>query len=589
MKKSILFNSLLGCLLLLLFLFSFVKSYSQWVDGGTRISTNAHAHRPIMSLMNDGSVYITWVATYTEGHYGDIYLNAIAADGTVKAGWPQGGIQLTFKDNQWAPVVITSEDQGAIVAWQGETEESTKLKIFIQKYSVAGTPLWNKGKALLITSSDTVNDQYPILFSDKHKGCFVTWTRFNADMDPSSTDVLLQHIDSTGNIAEGYDKDAVIVSNTTDSRAYYPRIIISNDGSSVYVMYFVGGIGKTSLYLKKFNTVDGKQDAGWDKNGLALSLGPLVWPDISKEHFLFMDNLDNVIAFWLESRMTGNGEIFMQRISPSGETKLEQWGKYISGRSATGDGISYVEITKDEQSNFLIVNNNYENSYDLYALKKAPNGNTIWVNKSVSANGTSAYPKVVSDGRKGMYIFYKDITGSPELLKALALDSTGALYDAWPVQGSNFGKINLFPMGMVAMPNLDFVVVPNIKGQAIVCWNRFMNNQFNLYACNLLSDGSNCSDRTGGMNNINARKNNIKIYPNPFNSEIKIDLPEDILNKNSCFVLRIYDITGKSVINKSFHPSISSTINTNYLNKGLFYFNLIKDDLIIDKGILVKE
>jgi len=141
---------------------------------------------------------------------------------------------------------------------------------------------------------------------------------------------------------------------------------------------------------------------------------------------------------------------------------------------------------------------------------------------------------------------------------------------------------------MIAMPNLDFVVAPNLKGQAVVCWNRFVNDQFNLYACNLLPDGTNCSDRYDDINPVVSDNKNFNIFPNPFNQQINIVIPYSE-NNNSKFSLKIYDVNCKLVLNQELTNASARQINTAFLSKGLYYYNIISNNSIMNKGMLIKE
>ena len=74
-----------------------------------------------------------------------------------------------------------------------------------------------------------------------------------------------------------------------------------------------------------------------------------------------------MVVFWNEARVTNNGEIYMQRVSPVGKIMLNESGKEIYGQTTT-NGVLYVEASQDKGGNVLVACNNYEN-----------NNNTIFI------------------------------------------------------------------------------------------------------------------------------------------------------------------------------------------------------------------
>ena len=335
-------------LLLFIDLCSFFIANAQWTNDGTTLNSTADLHhRPIASATKDGGAYVTWVDTPVDtflqsgSYYGDIFITAIDNFGNTQPGWYKGGINITNFPSAWAPIVITSEDGGAIVVWSGATVVNGPLLIQAQKYSESGIPLWNGGKPINISNGTNLNDEYPIPVSDQHDGFYVTWNRYDAYLNFASADIYMQHIDSTGHVAKGWQSVPTPVADKVDTTEYDPHLVLSNSGNALYVMYGQGYIGNTRMLLKKFNAYNGIEDADWTKTGMVLSYGPNVYPDIMKEDFLFTDNQDNVICFWNESRFTANGELYMQQADSTGKFHLNSNGLYIAGESAQGNGIYY--------------------------------------------------------------------------------------------------------------------------------------------------------------------------------------------------------------------------------------------------------
>ena len=555
-------------------------SFAQWTTGGTQISSSADDHhRPFASAVPGGGAYITWMATNTTP-VNMVYLSGYDMNGNIFPGYTAGGILISQPGDFYAPYVITSEDSSAIVAWYGYPTSQTKCHIYVQKYSLTGVPQWNSGNPVKVSGGSVHNHKYPIAISDLHKGVYITWTRYDSVVGASSPDVFLQHIDSAGNVASGWNATGSAVANTLNVREYYPRLALTPDESAVYIMYSEGLVGNTSAKLKKINSSDGTLAAGWSATGLILTPGVNVYPGVYNDMYLFCDNLNNAECFWVEARSSANGEIYMQQVTPAAGILLTANGKCVGAN--TTDGTSYLEIVKNEEGNFLLSYNDYATSYDVDAKKIAPDGTTIWQNLTVTTNGTSAYPKVVSDGKKGMYIFYRGTSAGK--LYALALDSLGVAYSGWTVPGTDFGSMGNYS-GF--NPNYDFDAVSTNPGQAIVTWNRQAGlPHYSVFACNLLSTGLNCSPPV--FIQETQLYNEISIYPNPFENNLTVQF-SSTTNSNENDIFCVFDITGKLILKTTVLPSIENAINTEELANGMYVFELKNKQEVLQRGKLIKQ
>src|SRR6185312_5480574 len=235
MKKKLLITSLLS--------FIVFTTQAQWTAGGTQISFSPdNHHRPFVSAAAKGSYYVVWQATDTTAStLSKIKVCAYDSSGMVLPGWQVGGDTTTHDNGDYfGAQLLTSEDGGVIVAWYGYAQGSNRSHIYAQKYSRTKTVLWNFGNPVQVSTGTSYVDEYPRIVSDKHRGFFVTWTRFDSTIGPSSADVYLQHIDSNGNVAAGWNANGTGVATTASVREYYPKLAFTPDQSSVYVTYGQG-------------------------------------------------------------------------------------------------------------------------------------------------------------------------------------------------------------------------------------------------------------------------------------------------------------------------------------------------------------
>jgi len=549
-------------LLLIPFSFSFTTN-AQWVSGGTQISfsdTLEH-HRPFLSATAHGSFYVTWQTTDTTSNsLNNIRTAAYDSNGNLLSGWVSGGVLASTTGNQYASQIITSEDGGAIVAWYGYLAGSSVSSIFVQKYSIAGAALWNSGSPVEVSSGGSgYSHKYPMIVSDKKNGVYITWTRFDAAIDPSSQDVIMQHIDNTGNVATGWSAAGIGVAVTSGVAEYYPQLTLTPDTSSVYVVYASGLIGATSLILKKFNTSNGNLATGWSASGNILSSGPDVYPSINHDLWVYSDSSNDGVVLWIESRFSANGECYMQQVSPSGTQLLTTSGVLIAGNNA--NGIDYLEVKQEADRDLLIAYNNLNTFNDVATMKVKPNASIIWNDTANTHGGYSAYPYPASDGNKGMYVFYVN-TNLPENLYALALDSSGTIYASWTLPGVGFGMINNYDG---YNPNYDQNAIGTNKGEAVVAWNKQTSGGlFNIFTCNIHADKSTCSSPTG-IEEINPVNDKYTLYPNPSNNNITLEGSYDGTKE-----IVIYNVLGQALM-QSTQQGLQATLDISGLSSGMYF------------------
>lgn len=575
-------------LIVLLTLVSVCICKGQWVNGGEKLTTSAaENHRPVISVTASGGMYVTWMSEDTITGRTGIFLTGINADGTLFPGLPTGGINVYKINNSYAPKVITAEDQSAIVAWYGYPTGSGISNILVQKYSPAGTPLWNSGVSPVIVSPDTIGiDKYPEIVSDNHNGVYIAWTRYTNLANPNLVDVYLQHIDSTGYVANGWNPSGIGVGVKDTVREAFPRLAMTPDESGVYVMYNEG-LGSYALIIKKINTADGsKAGSPWPGNGVVLSPGPDIFPSPDREQYLFCDKDNNAVAFWLDTHYTDlNYEIYMQRITPKGQQLLAHpGGKYIGGKGivvgGAYTGTMYLDVSRGEDDNFLLVFADYSDTTgagdDVDAIKVKQDGSIIWQKNPITTTHSCDYQKVVSDGHKGMYIFYKG--GGPYTLYALAVDSTGNFYPGCTEPGIAFGAIDNYD---ASNPNLDYWVKATCPGRAMVAWDRYRDNGkiYNIYGCNLLKTLQCCMvDNSPCVMSVSEIQNDadVTIYPNPFTNELLIQFhsPQSTAHSQN-LIFRMYDIAGKMVLSSELGAGSRETIiSLGWLSKGMYFYEV---------------
>ena len=78
----------------------------------------------------------------------------------------------------------------------------------------------------------------------------------------------------------------------------------------------------------------------------------------------------------------------------------------------------------------------------------------------------------------------------------------------------------------------------------------------------------------------------VNIFPNPFTTSINIFSNNEFQNNN--YELRIYNFSGKDVINITITKQLT-TLETSHLPSGMYFYKVIDNDKIIQSGSLISQ
>jgi hypothetical protein len=97
---------------------------------------------------------------------------------------------------------------------------------------------------------------------------------------------------------------------------------------------------------------------------------------------------------------------------------------------------------------------------------------------------------------------------------------------------------------------------------------------------NMIGNGNNCTTATNEIFEVR----NLKVYPNPFNEYLSFEMID-----NQSVNIELFDVLGRKV--KSLNVDNADTfyqINTDDLQPGLYFYTLLKDNQIVEKGKVIK-
>ena len=511
-----------------LFLFAALSSPAQWAAGGLPL-TNANMddqleHR--LSPMSNGNFYMSQLGYDAVGR---IILNAFDPSGRQLAGWPAGGITISDPGGDyWKTELITTEDDHAIVVWYGYTTTGTgsdRRHILVQKYDDQGNALWNGGNSIQVSVDSFMHHLNPAIVSDGQNGVVIAWVQADLNFSPSSFDIYVQRIDSSGTVHAGWPGLPVVAASLPSTMEHKIDLALSPDGSSFYMAYVTGSIN-VSLYLMRWDLSDGTVWPGWGQNpGKSISGGPNIFPNAGREPKVFADSLNNAVTFWVE--FAGPGEIMVQKTDPAGNHLFTASGYTFA--TIPGGDLTYPWFSMDENQRFNVAWRHSSGVDDVIHVNKMDlTGTKLWASDFVTTSNASVYPKVIPDGLGETYLFYKERTGGPDHLHAMRINNAGQASAGWALPGPDFGTIGN-PNG--TSPHWDFRAIALGNGTAVTVWDRRVNVYYDLYGCNVLPDGSHCVDTVltgldleseGDFDPEQSSSSPLEIWPNPAKDILKL-------------------------------------------------------------------
>lgn len=423
------------------------------------------------------------------------------------AQWQIDGVPVcTVAGEQTAPAIVRSNG-GAIVVW--EDARTSPSRIFAQRLSGAGFPMWAAGGVLVATKPGS--QTHPVAVSDGGGGVIVAWVQ-NVSSDD---DIYAQRLNASG--VRQWAADGVVVCNATGQQSG-PAIV--SDGTSP-IFQLPGAIiawtdarpgPDTDIYAQAIST-DGA--ARWTANGVGVCV---LWWNQS-DVVMVTDGSGQtafgprgVILAWEDERDSpGFGHIYSQRLNQSGVT---QW---------ITNGVGLAPQVPDQQDVRLVYTGaasaiavwsdgrGANRTYDLYAQRVANNA-VSWAPSGVRVCDVDSRKNAVaitSDGAGGALLAWSDLRNffDPNLYMQ-RLDPNGARL--W---GATASVVN-----DVVAPQSVPVLVAADAGSAVLAWQDRRSGTNDLYAQKVQADSTPAWDPDGVpiCRAINHQLNHVAVLDSTF-------------------------------------------------------------------------
>jgi hypothetical protein len=265
-----------------------INGLKQWGDTGILLTYDSVDNPELNCYVGtlDGRYY-TWEASsyQSQNSYNLIYTKLLNPDGTTAEGWPENGLPLStpagqvtfvyhpeakltdaglfvtwtcyFTDDSvqnqaqlvspqgdllWGPVGIVLDIGGAnvydmqlvtgpdiLISWLDVTEGDF-YSIKMQKFNLAGQPVWQPGGVCLNQSDETYHPYYYSATQTPNGGAVVAYTRILVEWDSNYKDVFMRFVNPDGTFAS----ECLPVSTEYDEEEY-PQIALLNN--EIYVLW----------------------------------------------------------------------------------------------------------------------------------------------------------------------------------------------------------------------------------------------------------------------------------------------------------------------------------------------------------------
>jgi hypothetical protein len=351
---------------------------------------------PVIASDSFGGCLVAWLDRRNYATTGvDIYAQEFASNGA--AAWTANGVPVcTAANDQTLGQIASDLNFGAYVSWVGSP--TATLITYVQHLNSSGAPTGPVNGTPVVSFSTAAYQ--PSMVVDLSGYCDIAWSDYRS----GTSDIYMQRF--AQNLAAQYVANGIGVCTATGYQLD-PAMRCMPDGN-LFVAWDDARSFTTDIYAQRVSTLYG--GTSWAANGIPLctavngQANPMVVASPSG---------DAVVA-WADYRNTGNVALYAQRVDMSGATQWNANGNFIM---TTTTAPNYVKMAPDAQGNTLFAwaDTRQDSNGDIYAQRLSPSGYQQWFQGGnagvVVANGRSfQYPDGIctSGTSTGMFMTLYD-------------------------------------------------------------------------------------------------------------------------------------------------------------------------------------
>ena len=429
----------------------------------------------------NGGAFITWNLEYNE--MDEIRLQHIDRNGVEL--YVHGGMQIVPVVGNYAyGAKLCPDATGFFVSWTEQVFPADSLvptyaEVRVQRYNTAGVPQWST--ALPVSTVQALRSEGQLV-SDGSGGVLIAFldTR-NSTMDAEGNfdniDLYAQHISSSGSRLWGA-QDAVV------STEAYNQVPISDGGSEiftsittdsaggfilVYEDYRSDNNGEATLYAQRMNSSGGRL---WAPGGVELYV-PFADSYTNLTQVL-SDGANGMVACWDINYINGDGDIYVQRITATGN---KAWGAArvrVNPLFTSGGYFDQSTLAADGAGAYVAAWTN-KIDFSIQAQKINNAGQLQWDTSGVyvCTNPFSApsRPILTKSNGSNMIVLWGDkrniFNNGNDDLYAAKINSSGNLIGAVvfvSIANGNWNDPATWQEGMVPVAGVDVVIQTAVVG-----------------------------------------------------------------------------------------------------------------------------
>jgi hypothetical protein len=391
-----------------------------------------------------------------------IALFACAAS-SVGAQWIPDGIPVCAAIGlQWAPIIVTDDAGGAIVAWTDQRISGSD--VYAQRIDSEGHAKWSVDGVPVFEGAGFQTLIWAV--PDGADGAVILWA------NDSFEALFAQRIDGNGELL--WAAGGVDVGVPPGNKDCF-RAVPDGSGGALF-LWLDRRSGNWDVYAQR---IDGAGSVRWAANGVP------VCANTSDQALLraVADGAGGAFVAWCDRR-DGKNNVYAQRMAGDGSLAWDPDGiavcSYDSGRDLPN-------IIADGSGGAIVAWRDYrvvENA--IYAQKLDASGFRMWSQEGelVYVGDTQFFPEMTSDGARGAVIVWIAWDGGSIPFVAQRLDANGA--PMWATEGVTIGAAN----GYEPWLPMPIALVPDGVGGCIVGWMRYIEEATDIYVQHAMTDGS---------------------------------------------------------------------------------------------------
>ena len=359
--------------------------------------------------------------------------------------WPPGAVPLCAASGEQIDLVALSDGAGGVyAAWSDQ--RSGDYDVYVQHLDASGEPAAGYPFDGQLVGGGAGTQRAPLLALDSDGQCWLVWKDTFA--------AILRRAKLPPTLPPAYVPTSVVMTRPVPATASVAICAVSPD--QLFLFFAPGGSGSGVLMVK---SIGGPNDPTTMAlgSGDASSCGSVcAIPDGAGGAFVAWQRTKNSVI-----------DLAIQRVSP-GPIVASGWpqnGAVLC--SAVGSQESPAIVPDGDGGLFATWADRRSGNSDIYLARLSPSGATPsdWPLNGIAvstATGTQALPQLTRVGSGGVLLAWEDSRTASTDIYAAGWSSTGVRDPGWPVNGG--------PVSAATSIQLTPVLAPSTDGSAYLAW-----------------------------------------------------------------------------------------------------------------------